>query len=250
MTDAQSSTRPSKAPALAIRDLVKQYGEAQALGGVSLTADGEIYGLLGANGAGKSTLMKSTLGLIRPTSGTVEVCGFNPREQPLEAKRRIGYLPEELRLYERLTGWEFLELVAGLKETECGAQTEDDLRRFGLFDRRNELVGEYSLGMRKKIGIAAALLGEPELLLLDEPLNGLDAVSMRLLRQRLEDLATRGVTIVVSSHVMGFIERICGRVCVLRKGRIMIEGTPASLREAAGMPEEPFDDVFLHFALE
>lgn len=239
----------SEAAALEVVDLVKHYEETRALNGVSLRADGEIFGLLGANGAGKSTLIKSVLGLVAPTSGQVSVGGVNPRTDPVEAKRLIGYLPEELHLYERLTGWEFLELVAGLKNVDCGSAVEEDFRRFGLFERRNELIGEYSLGMRKKTGIIAALVGAPKLLLLDEPLNGLDAESMRLLRLRLETLAEEGVTIVLSSHVMGFIERICARVCVLKKGEKVIEGTPGDLREAAGIADEAFDDVFLHFAL-
>lgn len=242
-------TETVKAPALEVRGLVKRYEETLAVDGVSLTVDGEIFGLLGANGAGKSTLIKSVLGLVAPTSGEVRVCGFDPRQQPLEAKSRIGYLPEELRLYDRLTGWEFLELVGGLKDADCGAGAEEDLKRFGLYERRNELIGEYSLGMRKKIGITAALLGEPKLLLLDEPLNGLDAESMRTLRLRLESMAERGATIVVSSHVMGFIERICGRVVILRQGRAVIEGSAAELRQAAKMADAAFDDVFLHFAL-
>ena len=238
------------APALEIHNLSKRYEQTLAVDQVSLTVNREIFGLLGTNGAGKTTLLKSILGLVVPTEGAVKVCGIDPRRDPVEAKQRIGYLPEDLRLYERLTGWEFLELVAGIKDTECGSAVEEDLRYFALFERRNELIGEYSLGMRKKVGVIAALIGAPPLLLLDEPLNGLDAESMRLLRLRLEQLADDGTTIVISSHVMGFVERICGRVCVLRKGRVVVEGSPGRLRERAEMQDAPFDDVFLRFALD
>ena len=194
-------------------------------------------------------MLKSFLGLFRPVVGVVRVCGEEVRRDPLAARRLIGYLPEDLRLYDRLTAWEFLELVCGLKGIDCDQRVEESFRYYGLFDRRNELVGEYSLGMRKKTGIIAAHAGYPKLLLLDEPLNGLDAESMRLLRLRLGELAADGVGIVLSSHVMGFVERVCGRVAVLKKGKLIIEGAPARLREQAKMPSEPFDDVFLHYAL-
>lgn len=240
----------AKPPALAVRNLTKRYGDAVAVNSVSFETDGEIFGLLGANGAGKTTILKATLGLVRPDSGEIRIAGIDPRRNPIEAKRRVGYLPEELTLYERLTGWEFLEFVAGLKGVEAGSELEEELRRFDVFERRSELIGEYSLGMRKKIGLIAALIGDPKLILLDEPLNGLDAVSMRTLRLRLGELAAAGVTVVVSSHVMGFVERLCARVAVLRRGEIAVVGSPADLRRAAAMPDQPFDDVFLHFAVD
>ncbi|MBI1357705.1 MAG: ATP-binding cassette domain-containing protein [Acidobacteria bacterium] len=234
-----------------VERLVKRYHEeATAVNDVSLSvAGGEIFGLLGANGAGKSTLLKCALGLVRPTSGRLQVDGLDVQREPLEARRRIGYLPEELRLYERLTGWEFLELVCGLKQVECDGAVEEEFRYFGLYERRHELIGEYSLGMRKKTGILAALVGRPKLLLMDEPLNGLDAESMRRLRLRLEARAADGAAVVLSSHVMGFVERVCGRVTILKKGVVAASGTPVELRAQAGLPDEAFDDVFLHFAL-
>jgi ABC-2 type transport system ATP-binding protein len=189
------------------------------------------------------------LGLVRPDAGEVRVCGEEVRRDPLAARRKIGYLPEDLRLYDRLTGWEFLELVCGLKDVACDQRVEESFRYLGLYERRGELIGEYSLGMRKKVGIIAALVGYPKLLLLDEPLNGLDAESMRLLRLRLGELAADGVAIVLSSHVMGFVERVCRRVAVLKNGKLVIVGSPAELRRQSPLADEPFDDVFLHFAL-
>ena len=236
--------------ALQVRDLVKRYQETVAVNGVSLNVGpGEIFGLLGANGAGKSTMLKCILGLLRPDAGEIRVWGDEVRKDPLAARRRIGYLPEDLRLYDRLTGWEMIELVCGLKDVACDARVEESFRYFGLYERRGEMVGEYSLGMRKKIGLIAALAGYPKLLLLDEPLNGLDAESMRLLRLRLGELAADGVAIVLSSHVMGFVERVCRRVAVLKKGELVAEGAPGDLRKKSGLADEPFDDVFLHFAL-
>jgi ABC-2 type transport system ATP-binding protein len=241
------SLAPGAVP-LSVRGVTKRYHQTVALENVSFEFQGGVFGLLGANGAGKSTLLKLVLGLTSPDQGEVKVFGINPKADPVEVKRQVGYLPEDLRLYERLTGREFLEFVGGIKQAATG-ECEAALEYFGLQNRQDELIGEYSLGMKKKIGIIAALLGSPRLVLLDEPLNGLDAQSMRLLRLRIDEQSRQGVSFVISSHVMGFVERMCGRVVVLRKGALVIEGSPAELRAAAGMPQEPFDDVFLHFAL-
>jgi ABC-type multidrug transport system ATPase subunit len=238
-------------PALVVRGVSKTYHQTvTAIDDVSLTVDGEIFGLLGANGAGKSTLLKSILGIVEPDTGEILVGGHKAGRLAADAKKLIGYLPENLRLYERLTGWEFLEFIAGIKGVSDMSGVEADLERFGLADRRHVLAGEYSLGMRKKLGIAAAMMGDPPLLLLDEPLNGLDTESMRLLRLRIEELRGRGSTIVISSHVMSFIERICGRMAILRNGRIAVEGTADDLRREAAMRDQPFEDVFLHFAVD
>jgi ABC-2 type transport system ATP-binding protein len=236
-------------PTLSIEGLSKRYGETLAVNNVSLSVDGEIFGLLGANGAGKSTLIKAVLGLVRPDAGAVAVAGINPAREPVEAKSKIGYLPEELILYERLTGREFLEFVAGIKGIDDTSQIDSDLAYFALTDKADDLIREYSLGMRKKISIIAAWLGNPPLLLLDEPLNGLDAESMRLVRLRLEQLRAGGSTIVLSSHVMSFVERVCERCVILRKGSIVAEGSPTEIRIAAGMADDPFEDVFLSLAL-
>lgn len=236
-------------PALAITGLTKRFGATVAVKDISLTVDGEICGLLGANGAGKSTLLKAVLGLVRPDAGAISVSGTNPVREPIEAKRKIGYLPEELTLYERLTGREFLEFVAGIKGISDRAQIDADLAYFGLSGKADLLIREYSFGMRKKIGMIAAWLGNPPLLLLDEPLNGLDAESMRLVRLRLQRLRAEGSTIVLSSHVMSFVERVCERCLILREGAIVAAGTPEEIRTAAGMPDDPFEDVFLSLAL-
>jgi ABC-2 type transport system ATP-binding protein len=240
---------PAGSPALEIQNVTKRYGELVAVNTVSFTINREIFGLLGANGAGKSTLLKAILGLIKVDEGEIYVGGQHTRRHPTEAKKLIGYLPEDLRLYERLTGWEFLSFIAGIKGLNQTSELEESLDYFGLHDKRHLLIEEYSQGMKKKIGLIAALMGAPPVILLDEPLNGLDAESMRLLRLRIEELARRGSTFVISSHIMGFVERICQRIAVLKQGRVVIEGTPSSAREAAGMTDEPFEDVFLHFAL-
>lgn len=244
---AESADRP---PILRLDGVRKSYGDTAALGGVSMRLDGGVVGLLGANGAGKTTLYRAVLNLLPIDGGTIEVAGLDARRQAVEARRRIGYLPEELRLYERLSGSEYLHLVAALKGLGDAAEESRELTGYlGLGDRRDLLIGEYSLGMRKKIGIAAALLGAPPLVLLDEPLNGLDTESMRRLRLRIEEMAAAGTTFVLSSHVMSFVERICGRVVILRRGVVVADAAPEELRRELDMEEETFEDVFLHLAL-
>ncbi|MEM7356542.1 MAG: ABC transporter ATP-binding protein [Acidobacteriota bacterium] len=240
----------SKEPILRVEGVSKTFGETQALRDVSFTADGEIFGLLGANGAGKSTLYRSILDLVACDAGAIYVTGFDVSRQSVEARRQIGYLPEELDFYDRLTGWELLELVAGLKELDNADERRDWLAYFGLDERRNVLLGEYSLGMRKKIGLIIALMGAPRLALLDEPLNGLDTESMRRLRLKIEEMAGNGTTFVLSSHVMAFVERICDRVVILRRGQRVALGSTTEIRQQAGMADEPFEDVFLRLALD
>ena len=246
---SDSGGTASRAPALAVEGVSKRFGEVVALDGVSFEADGEIFGLLGANGAGKSTLYRSILDLVAADEGTIRVDGFEVGRESVEARRRTGYLPEELHLYDRLSGWELLELVAGLKGLDNAPERRDWLAYFDLDDRRDVLLGEYSLGMRKKIGLIAALMGAPRLALLDEPLNGLDTDSMRRLRLRIEEMKTAGTTFVVSSHVMSFVERICDRVAILKHGRLVATGTADDVRQQAGMADEAFEDVFLELAL-
>lgn len=237
-------------PALDVRGVTKAYGDLRALDDVSFTVDGGIFGLLGANGAGKSTLYRAILDLVDVDAGELRVYGLEVRRQGVEARGRIGYLPEELRLYDRLTGWELLDLVSGLASRGTEEQREEWLEIFGLTPQRDILIAEYSLGMRKKIGLCAALMGDPPLVLLDEPLNGLDTVSMRTLRLRLEAMAAGGTTIILSSHVMAFVERICDRMAILRQGRLAAVGSAEEVREASGLGDEaPFEDVFLRLAL-
>lgn len=233
---------------VAIEGATKRYGEIVAVDNVSLSVSpGEVYSLVGANGAGKSTLLRMLVGVTEPDSGRLSICGEDLSSRATSTRRHLGYLPEELVLYERLTGREYLELVSGLKDAGP-ARIPDELGFFELLPAQNKLVGGYSLGMRKKLGLAAAMMGSPKVLVLDEPLNGLDVEMMRKLRHRIEDERNNGKALLVASHVMSFVERISNRVGIMRRGKLVAEGPPAELREQAGMNDAPFEDVFFHFA--
>jgi ABC-type multidrug transport system ATPase subunit len=231
-----------------VRGVTKRYGETVAVNDVSLTIEaGEIYALVGANGAGKSTLIRSIVGITVPEAGEVLVCGEETRRHAARAKRHIGYLPEELTLYERLTGREYLRLVAGLK----GADTRHVPEALDFFELDRvavKWIGGYSLGMRKKLGLAAAMIGEPRVLVLDEPLNGLDVEMMRKLRERLTVEREAGRALLVSSHVMDFVERTADRVGIMSGGRLVAEGSPQALRQQTGLHQASFEDVFFRLA--
>jgi len=233
---------------VAIEEVTKRYSEVVAVDNVSLSISrSEVYSLVGANGAGKSTLLRLLVGITEPDAGRLVICGEDLSNRALSTRRHLGYLPEELVLYERLTGREYLELVAGLKDADSTSIPEE-LSFFELLPVQNKLVGGYSLGMRKKLGLAAAMLGSPEVLVLDEPLNGLDVEMMRKLRHRIEDERNNGRAVLVASHVMSFVERISDRVGIMRAGKLVAEGSPVELRITAGMTDPPFEDVFFHFA--
>lgn len=227
-----------------VESVTKRYGDLVAVAGVSFSiSSGEIYALIGANGAGKSTTIRMIIGITEPDEGKVLICGEDLSHRVPKLKRHLGYLPEELMLYDRLTGGEYLHLVAGLKGADP-AQVPGELDFFELSKVDKKLVGGYSLGMRKKLGLAAAMIGTPDVLVLDEPLNGLDVEMMRKLRMRIESVRSEGRAVLVSSHVMSFIERISDRVGVMRSGVLVAEGSPASLREQVDMTKADFEDVF------
>jgi ABC-2 type transport system ATP-binding protein len=244
-----SADEKTSEPALRVSGAVKHFSATHALDGVSLTVEQGVYGLLGANGAGKSTLFRAILHLLELDAGSVFVDGLEVWRHSLEIRRRTTYLPEELSLYERLSAWELLEFVAGIRQLDNLSEREELLSYFDLMQHRHLLIGECSLGMRKKVGLCATLMGAPKLAILDEPLNGLDTESMRRLRLKIGELAALGTTFVISSHVMSFVERVCQRVGILRLGRLVVEGTPAELSLACGLGDVSFEDVFLHYAL-
>ena len=233
---------------IGVESVTKRYGNLVAVNDVSLRIGaGEVYSLIGANGAGKSTLMRMLVGLSAPDAGRLLICDEDLAHRLPTTKKHLGYLPEELLFYDQLTGEEYLRLVAGLKESDA-AQIPQELEFFGIAFAARKLVGGYSLGMRKKLGLCAAMLGSPEVLILDEPLNGLDVEMMRKLRRRIEDERNAGKAIMVSSHVMSFVERVSSRVGIMRLGKLVAEGTPQELRLQTNLPGSDFEDVFFQLA--
>lgn len=219
---------------LQVRGLVKRYGSLTAVGGVDLTVNvGDVYGYLGPNGAGKTTSLRMMLGLITPTAGRVLLFGRDPM-QSVHALEGVAGFVEAPTFYPYLTGRRNLELLAAFDGDQATLRIDSALELVELVDRAGDRVGGYSHGMRQRLGIAAALLREPKLLLLDEPTTGLDPAGMRDMRLLIQRLAREGITIVLSSHLLAEVEEICNRVAIVDAGKIVYEGEIADLKGAAG----------------
>jgi len=218
--------------------LCKSYERKAAVIDLDLRVEpGEILGFLGPNGAGKSTTVKMLTGLIRPTSGRASVAGFDVVDQPLEVKKRIGYVPETAALYDSLTADEYLELIGCLHHLEPKASATrraELLELFGLSAVANQRMAEFSKGMRQKVVLAAALIHRPDVLILDEPLDGLDANTAMVVKELLKKLAAQGKTIMFSSHILEVVERMCSRIFIINNGRYVTSGTAAEIRAATG----------------
>ncbi len=227
-------------------NLTKQYDGVLAVDHISFTiAQGEIVGYLGPNGAGKSTTVKMLTGILRPTEGSIAIDGLDLLKDPIEVKRRIGYVPETGGLYESLTAYEYLHLVGRLyhlPEEVLDHRVEEFLKLFGLQSFMHERLSSYSKGMKQKVLISAALLHNPKVLFLDEPLTGLDAHSALLLKELLRRLAAEGKTIFYCSHILDVVERTCTRVIIIHKGRIVADGTVEQLKELTR--QGTLEDVF------
>jgi len=235
----------SSSPAIAVRDLRKVYGNKAAVDGLSLTVPrGCFFGFLGPNGAGKSTTIRMLTGLIPPNSGSIELLGMPMPAAGLEIKKRIGLVPDESLLFDRLTGSEFLEFVGrmyGLARPVARERAQGLLGLFELEESGRKLIAEYSKGMRKRVAMAASLIHHPELFLMDEPFEGVDAVGARLMKDILVDQVERGATVFLTSHVLEVVERLCDRVAIIHEGKIVTEGTLDELRAGS----ETLEDVFV-----
>ena len=218
--------------------LVRCFGELRAVDGLDLSVPpGTFFGFLGPNGAGKSTTLKILTGLLEPTAGTARILGFDVVAEPREAKRRIGVVPEELMLFDRLAATEYLELVGrlyGMERSEIARRSEELLEVLGLADAGSRLIVDYSHGMQKKLSLAAAILHDPQVLFLDEPFEGVDAVAARLIKNILNRLCERGVTIFLTSHILEIVERLCTDIAIIDHGRLVARGTLEELRR--GLP--------------
>jgi ABC-2 type transport system ATP-binding protein len=232
-------------PAIEIRELRKVYGNKAAVDGLSLAVPrGCFFGFLGPNGAGKSTTIRMLTGLIPPTSGSIALLGLPMPEQEIEIKKRVGLVPDESLLFDRLTGAEFLEFVGrmyGLTRPVAMERARELLELFELADQPRKLIAEYSKGMRKRVAMAASLIHRPELFLMDEPFEGVDAVGARLMKDILLDQVRQGATIFLTSHVLEVVERLCDRVAIIHEGKLVREGAMEELRAGS----ETLEDVFV-----
>ena len=217
------------------RGLVKRYGELTAVDGVELTVEpGDVFGYLGPNGAGKTTSLRMMLGLIAPTAGEVRLFGRDPHVEGATALDGVAGFVEGPRFYPYLSGRKNLRLLADLDGGGASGRIDEVLHLVELSDRAKDRVGGYSHGMRQRLGIAASLLRDPKLLLLDEPTTGLDPAGMRDMRELVKRLAADGITILLSSHILAEVEELCNRVAIIRKGRIIYEGRLDDLLQSAG----------------
>jgi ABC-2 type transport system ATP-binding protein len=230
-----------------IEGLTKSYGDFPALKGLDLRIpDGELFTFLGPNGAGKTTTIKILVGLIQPTSGNARIDGLDVMERPVDVKRRIGYVPDTPFLYDKLTAWEYLRLLAGLHgltQERFEQRAEFLLGTFGLGDRADGIVEDFSHGMRQKLSFCGAFLHEPTTVIIDEPWVGLDPRSVRAVVDFLKDRNREGVTVLMSTHSLPIAERIADRIGIIHAGNLIAEGTAAELLEGRG--DGALEEVFL-----
>ncbi len=245
-----SGTEFEKAPAIEIRDLKKVYGGAAAVDGLSVTVpSGSFFGFLGPNGAGKTTTIKILMGLTQPNGGTVRVLGLRLPEDSLEIRKQIGVVPDDTLLFDYLTGAEYLEFVArlyGIARPIAKDRASELLGLLHLQEDRRKLIGEYSKGMRKRVAMAAALIHRPRLYLMDEPFEGVDAVGARLMKDILLHQISGGATVFLTTHVLEVVERLCDQVAIINRGRVVVQGTLAELREqAAAAADSSLEEIFV-----
>ncbi len=233
--------------ALELTSLTKRFGDKTAVGDLSLSIpQGSFLGLLGRNGAGKSTTLKMATGLLQPTSGTVRVLGLDMAQDPIAIKRQIGTMPEDMALLDMLTGPQYLRFVGrmyGLEDAILDGRTAELFEKLDLQPGPKTLIADYSFGMKKKIALCAAILHGPKLLFLDEPFEGIDAVTNRTIKDILLGLQARGTTLVLTSHILDVVEKLCPLIAIIDDGRLKSYGTLEELRTGGVSLESRFVDL-------
>jgi len=236
-------------PALRLRGLSKSFGK-PAVDGLDLTIGrGEFYALLGPNGAGKTTTLRMVAGLLPPDAGAISIFGVDALADPVAAKRITAWLPDEPMLYDKLTPVEYLEFVAGLWSVPTGIaerRAEELLETLGLADHARQRCEGFSRGMKQKVALAGALIHDPQLLMLDEPLTGLDAQAARQVKDILRERTCAGCSVVLTTHILEVAERLADRIGIIQRGRLVAEGALDDLRAQAGRAGESLEEVFLH----
>jgi len=232
-----------------ITNLTKKYGSFTAVDGIDLLVPrGELFGFLGPNGAGKTTTMRMVAGILRPTHGSIRICGIDLADNPVGAKSRLGFIPDRPFIYEKLTGIEFLRFVAGLYAQEGQAierRADELLEVFDLSEWRDELVESYSHGMRQKLIISSAFVHRPDVIVVDEPMVGLDPKAARTLKDLFREYTRRGHTIMMSTHTLEVAQTMCDRIAIIQRGHIRAAGTMEELRANAERGDEGLEEIFL-----
>jgi ABC-2 type transport system ATP-binding protein len=233
-----------------LRNIAKTYGSYTALHQLNLSVPaGEVFGFIGPNGAGKTTTIKIIGGILAPTAGTVRIAGIDMARDPVAAKQRIGFIPDRPYLYEKLTGMEFLQFTAdvyGVSHVVFQEKAFTLLELFALADWGEELIESYSHGMKQRLIMCAALLHDPEVLVVDEPMVGLDPVAIRMVKNLFRDLARKGVAVFMSTHTLAVAEDICDRIGIIHRGRLIAEGTLDDLRKDIKGGASDLESVFIN----
>jgi ABC-2 type transport system ATP-binding protein len=233
-----------------LQDITKIYADFTAVKNLNLTVRaGEVFGFIGPNGAGKTTTIKIIGGILKPTAGSARICGIDIGRQPEAAKKMIGFIPDRPYLYEKLTGMEFMKFTAdlyGVGGNGFDEKASRELKRFSIYDWRNELIESYSHGMRQRLIFAAALVHDPDVLIVDEPMVGLDPVAIFMVRDLFQRLAARGKTVFMSTHTLAIAEKTCHRIGIIHRGRLKATGTPEELKREVGVSDADLEKTFLH----
>jgi ABC-2 type transport system ATP-binding protein len=230
-------------------DLTKRYNDFSAVNGLNLAIQkGEIFGFIGPNGAGKTTTINMMAGVLAPTSGTVMICGINIQNHPKKAKSKIGYIPDRPYLYEKLTGIEFLKFIGdlyGVDEDTVLNRSREKLQLFSLSKWADDLIESYSHGMKQRLVMASALLHDPEVIIIDEPMVGLDPLVINMVKSLFQDLAKEGVTIFMSTHTLKVAEDICDRIGIIHKGALVATGTSEDLKRNIKDKDADLEEIFI-----
>jgi len=233
-----------------LKSITKKYGNFRAVDNLNLTVEkGELFGFIGPNGAGKTTTIKMIGGILAPSSGTVTVAGIDMQKQPEAAKRKIGFIPDRPYLYEKLTGMEFLKFTAdiyGVPDHMFSMKAQENLEKFSLSDWSDELIESYSHGMKQRLIMSAALLHDPQVIIVDEPMVGLDPVAIMMVKDLFQRLARTGVTVFMSTHTLAVAEETCDRIGIIHKGHMIASGTTADLQREANVSDADLERIFLN----
>ena len=237
-----------------LKDLNKKYGNLLAVNNLNLIVPkGEIFGFIGPNGAGKTTTINMIGGILAPTSGDVTICGINMEVHPEKAKSKIGFIPERPYLFEKLTGMEFLKFIADLYDVDEDLffeKSQEKLEMFSLFDWSDKLIESYSHGMKQRLVMAATLVHDPEVIIVDEPMVGLDPLAIKMVKNLFQRLAKEGVTIFMSTHTLKVADDICDRIGIIHKGSLIATGTAEDLKRDVDAIDADLEQIFIRLTEE